>query len=68
MNEKLTFEEMIHTISGFLDFCFDSGIEDFESCEIAETNLHLLVNLLADKGITNFDELKDLLYGMENVR
>lgn len=68
MNEKLTFKEMIDTISGFLDFCFDSGIEDLKDCEIAESNLYLLVNLLADKGITNFDELQDLLYGMENVR
>lgn len=68
MDEKLTFKEMIDTVSSFLDFCFDSGMDDLESCDIAEFNLHLLVNLLADKGITNFDELKDLLDGMESVK
>lgn len=61
------FKHRMNTISSFLDYCFDSGMDDLESCDIAETDLHLLVNLLADKGITNFDELKDLLDGMENA-
>lgn len=68
MYEKLPFKDMMNTISSFLDYCFDSGMDDLEFCDIAEFNLHLLVNLLADKGITNFDELKDLLDGMESVK
>ena len=55
----MKFEDALHTMSGLLDMCYDSGIkpEDYNELEKAEATLYLLVKKLKDKGVEKLEDL-----------
>lgn len=59
----------VETISGFLDYVFDSGVDSVEEkCGSAEDALYDIVTILDQNGIYTTEDLKNALDKLDKIR
>ena len=59
----------VETISDYLDYCFDSGLDNVEDkCGSAEDTMYDIVTILEQNSIYTTEDLKNALDKLDKIR